>query len=143
MKPLILLCTALLIAPLVAQETPAKIVDIKAADAIELVKKDSADTKADPKKQPLIVLDVRTPKEYADAHLAGATNLDYHAKTFKEALAKLDKSKPYLVHCAVGGRSKQTCDLMKALGFKSVYHLEGGLTAWQKAGGPVTPPAKE
>lgn len=142
MKPLALFCAALLLTPALAEEPAATFVDVKAEQAIEIVKKDAAAAKADPKKQPLTVLDVRTPKEYAKGHIAGATNIDFNGDSFKEALAKLDKSKPYLVHCAAGGRSAKTRELMKSLGFKNIIHLDGGLTAWQKAGGPVTAPAK-
>jgi rhodanese-related sulfurtransferase len=143
MKPLALLCATLLCLNAALAEDPApSYVELKAAQAIELVQKDAAATKADPKKEPLTVLDVRTPEEYAKGHIAGAKNLDYQSDSFKQELAKLDKSKPCLLHCAAGGRSAKTRELMKALGFKMVYHLEGGLTAWTKAGGPVTPPEK-
>ena len=53
----------------------------------------------------VVVLDVRTAKEYAAGHIAGATNLDFYAKDFESKLDTLDKQKPYLVHCAAGGRS--------------------------------------
>jgi len=137
MKPLALFCAVLLTTSLRAEDQAAKVVDLKAPQAIELVKKEADAAKADPKKQPLTVLDVRTPEEYAKAHVAGAKNVDFHDDAFKDVIAKLDKSQPYLVHCAAGGRSAKTRDLMKALGFKNIFHLEGGLTAWQEAGGPV------
>jgi rhodanese-related sulfurtransferase len=85
----------------------------------------------------VVVLDVRTPGEYALGHIAGATNIDFHAKTFQSTLEKLDKSQAYLVHCAVGGRSARASSLMSGLDFKSVYDLKGGLKAWEKAGKPV------
>lgn len=86
----------------------------------------------------IVVLDVRTPKEYAEGHIANAKNVDFYQKDFAQQLEKLDKSKTYLVHCAVGGRSAKARDLMKKLKFESVYHLEGGMKAWEKAGKPVT-----
>lgn len=141
MKPLALLCALMLLTPALAEDPAATVVNLKAPQAIEFVKKESDAAKADPKKVKLTVLDVRTPEEYAKGHLGDAENIDFHDPAFKDKVAKLDKSKPYLVHCAAGGRSSKTCDILKALGFKNVYHLDGGLTAWQKAGGPVTPPA--
>lgn len=141
MKFASLLCAALLLTPALAEEPAAKSVDLKATQAIELVKTEAAAAKADPKKQPLAVLDVRTAEEYAKGHIAGAKNVDFHDPAFKDMVAKLDKSQPYLVHCASGGRSAKSRDLMKALGFKTIFHLDGGLTAWEKAGGPVTPAA--
>ena len=47
------------------------------------------------------------------------------------------KSKTYLVHCAVGGRSTKSLAQFQKLQFQSVAHLDGGIKAWQKAGQPV------
>ena len=82
----------------------------------------------------LTVLDVRTRKEFAAGHLAGAKNLDFYAPDFQQQLQKLDKSKPYLVHCATGGRSAEARDKMKELGFKELYHMDEGYKGWSKAG---------
>jgi rhodanese-related sulfurtransferase len=84
-----------------------------------------------------VVLDVRTKKEHGDAHLPGAVLIDIIEDNFEEELRKLDKSKTYLVHCAVGGRSSRACKKMEQLGFTNLYNLKGGLAAWQKAGKPV------
>ncbi|MCP4847400.1 MAG: rhodanese-like domain-containing protein [Verrucomicrobiaceae bacterium] len=83
----------------------------------------------------LVILDVRTPEEYKTSHIAGAKLLDFLADDFKASLAKLDKTKVYLLHCRSGSRSSSAFALMKRLGFKSVYHLDGGILAWRKAGG--------
>lgn len=85
----------------------------------------------------VVILDVRTPAEFAEGHITGATNLDFHAPDFRAKLEKLDKNQPYLVHCAAGGRSGQACKLMNRLEFKTVYDLKGGMQAWEKAGQPV------
>ncbi len=85
----------------------------------------------------VVVLDVRTRKEFAAGHLAGAKNLDFYAPDFEQQLSKLDKSTPFLVHCATGGRSAEARDKMKALGFKTIYHMDGGYKAWSKAGKKV------
>ena len=84
-----------------------------------------------------VVLDVRTPKEFAAGHIPGAVNVDWNAADFASKAAVLDKSKTYLVHCAVGGRSAKASDKMTALQFTNVYNLEGGIKAWEKAGKPV------
>lgn len=83
------------------------------------------------------ILDVRTPAEFSRGHIAGATNIDFHATDFEKQLAALDKSKSYLVHCASGVRSAKTLDKMKTLDFKSVYHMNDGMKGWEKAGKPV------
>jgi rhodanese-related sulfurtransferase len=84
-----------------------------------------------------VVLDVRTQEEFVDGHLEGAVLLDYRAPDFAEKVAKLDKSKQYLVHCAAGGRSARACTKMESLGFTNLVNLEGGLGAWTDAGKPV------
>jgi rhodanese-related sulfurtransferase len=85
----------------------------------------------------VIVLDVRTPEEFVAGHIAGATNLNYYDPNFKTKIAALDKSKTYLLHCASGYRSAKVRDIMKNANFSKIYHLDGGLKAWQKAGKPV------
>jgi len=85
----------------------------------------------------VVVLDVRTPEEFKDGHIAGATNIDFSASDFKKRVGELDKSKTYLVHCAAGGRSTQSLPILKKGEIKSVYHLDGGFNAWKKEGLPV------
>lgn len=85
----------------------------------------------------VVVLDVRTPSEFAAGHIAGATNLDYKAEDFKTRVAALDKNQAYLVHCASGVRSASACAVMDKLDFKTLYDLKGGISAWQDAGLPV------
>jgi rhodanese-related sulfurtransferase len=54
-----------------------------------------------------IILDVRTPNEFALGHIPGAVNLNWQAKDFAEKIAALDKRESYLVHCAAGARSAE------------------------------------
>jgi phage shock protein E len=84
-----------------------------------------------------VILDVRTPGEFSAGHIPGAVNLDYNAPDFQAKAAALDKSKTYLVHCAVGGRSVRACEKMSRLDFPNLYNLPGGFKAWAKAGQPV------
>jgi len=85
----------------------------------------------------VVVLDVRTPAEFKEGHIAGATNIDFRAPDFEKRIGELDKSKTYLVHCASGGRSTQSLPVLKKQDVKSVYHLDGGFNAWKKEGLPV------
>jgi rhodanese-related sulfurtransferase len=87
-------------------------------------------------KSPLTVLDVRTDAEYRAGFLAGAKNVDVTRSGFEQAIAKLDKRKPVLVYCAVGGRSAKAARILKDNGFV-VFDLAGGYTAWQQARYPV------
>jgi rhodanese-related sulfurtransferase len=84
-----------------------------------------------------VVLDVRTPKEFTTGHIPGAVNIDWNGADFQKKVSALDKSKTYLVQCAVGGRSAKAADKMMTLQFTNVYNLEGGIKAWEKAGKPV------
>ena len=52
-------------------------------------------------------------------------------------IAKLDPEKPYLVHCAAGGRSGKSMELFKKLKFTKIYHLADGYNGWADAGKPV------
>ena len=84
-----------------------------------------------------IILDVRSPKEYAAGHIKNSVLIDFNAKDFEEKIKHLDKGKTYLVHCAVGGRSAKACSTMDAFDFPKVVNLEGGIKAWEKAGKPI------
>ncbi len=85
----------------------------------------------------VVVLDIRTPEEFAAGHIAGATNINFRAADFEKTLAALDKNKTYVLHCASGNRSTQSLPTFSKLGFNSVCHLDGGIKAWQKAKLPV------
>lgn len=84
-----------------------------------------------------VVLDIRTPEEFKAGRIGGATNINFRAADFEQRIAGLDKSKSYIVHCAAGSRSTQSLAIFEKLNFRSIYHLDGGLNAWKKAGLPV------
>jgi len=83
------------------------------------------------------LLDVRQPKEYEEGHLAGARLIPL--KELPDRLVELDKGKPVIVYCAIGGRSKMAAQLLAGQDFAEVYNLSGGIKAWQgqQARGPV------
>lgn len=85
----------------------------------------------------LVILDVRTPREYSDGHIEGALNIDVMSESFNGLAGKLDTGKTYLIHCRSGKRSAKAAALMKVLGFRDIYHIEGGIIAWEKQGLPV------
>lgn len=80
-----------------------------------------------------IVLDVRTPEEFAEGHIPGAVFMNVNDTQFKQKLNKLDKSKTILVYCAAGIRSEKASAILKESGFKEVYHLKDGINAWSGA----------
>jgi rhodanese-related sulfurtransferase len=80
------------------------------------------------------VLDVRSPQEFAKGHVTGAINADIHSPEFATKAAQFDKKKPILVNCHAGSRGAIAAAELARLGFKSVFNLEGGVDAWEKAG---------
>lgn len=92
----------------------------------------SKDTSSD--RRCLMILDVRTAQEYRSGHLSGSINLDFRSASFADELARLDRSKPYLVYCRTGVRSARTAALMKSLGFREIYDMAGGIAGWQREG---------
>lgn len=86
------------------------------------------------------ILDVRTPAEWNEGIIDGATMANIYEKDFEAQLGKLDKEKPVAVYCKVGGRSGQAMAKMKELGFKEIYNLKGGMDAWKGAKKPTVNP---
>ncbi|MGP8050061.1 MAG: rhodanese-like domain-containing protein [Desulfobaccales bacterium] len=76
-----------------------------------------------------LILDVRQPGEYQEAHLPGARLLPL--PELPGAYQTLDPDKPTIVHCAIGGRSRVAAQLLSGLGFKEVYNLAGGIEAYR------------
>ena len=85
-----------------------------------------------------LILDVRTPEEFAEGHLSGAVNMNVLAPDFTSRLATLDRGKTYLVYCRTGNRSTKAVQAMQRLGFRSVNHMVEGILGWQKQGFPVS-----
>lgn len=83
------------------------------------------------------IIDVRTPQEYADGHLEGATNIDVSAPTFATAIATLPKSGSYVVYCRSGNRSATATQEMTAAGFTNVTDAGGLQEAEAATGLPV------
>lgn len=85
----------------------------------------------------VIVLDVRTPGEFAQGHLANAINIDFQSGIFEQEVAKLDKDATYAVYCRSGNRSGQAVKVMEELGFTDMYDMDGGVIDWAAAGQPL------
>jgi rhodanese-related sulfurtransferase len=84
-----------------------------------------------------IVIDVRTPQEYAEGHIWQTINIDYSTARFKEEIGEFDKTFTYIVYCQTGYRSNLACKIMEELGFKYVINITGGYVAWTAEGLPV------
>ncbi len=84
-----------------------------------------------------MLVDVRTPEEVSEGQIAGALNINFLGENFATEIQNLNKNKTYLLYCRSGSRTRKAADQMQKAGFKKVYMLEGGLTAWKEAGKPV------
>jgi len=76
----------------------------------------------------LLLVDVRSPEEFKEGSLPGATLIPFW--DFAKGRFDLPKDKPILLICAVGGRSLACGQMLAAKGYKEVYNLKGGLDAW-------------
>lgn len=84
-----------------------------------------------------VVLDIRTPEEFADGRVEGALNIDFYAADFADRIAALDRNATYVVYCRSDSRSGQAMDLFRDLGFAAVHEIDGGILSWIQAGLPV------
>ncbi|HEX6886984.1 MAG TPA: rhodanese-like domain-containing protein [Candidatus Nanopelagicales bacterium] len=84
-----------------------------------------------------VVVDVRTPAEFAAGHVDGAVNINVESPDFATQIAALPKDTTYAVYCRTGRRSALATDQMAEAGFTSVVNLQGGLADLQAAGAPV------
>ena len=97
--------------------TPEHVAELHAAGEIELV-------------------DVREPYEREAGHVAGSRHIEF-ARLSQEA-GSLDREKPLVLYCRMGGRSSVALQAFKASGF-DVHNMEGGLLAWAGKGLPLEP----
>lgn len=84
-----------------------------------------------------IILDVRTPEEFANSHIDGAINIDVRSEDFNKRIAKLDKDQPVYVYCLSGGRSANASNMIVENGFKTVNNMLGGISKWSGENKPT------
>ncbi|MFA5607862.1 MAG: rhodanese-like domain-containing protein [Leucobacter sp.] len=70
-----------------------------------------------------IILDVRTPEEFATGHLEGARLLDFNSGELAAAIPNLDPDAEYVVYCRSGNRSGQAIALMEQAGINGTTNL--------------------
>ena len=84
-----------------------------------------------------ILLDVRTPGEFGERHLAGALNIDYNGADYNSRIGNLDKTQPVYVYCLSGGRSAAAAQTLTEIGFTKVFEMNGGISRWIAENHPV------
>ncbi|MDF1852344.1 MAG: rhodanese-like domain-containing protein [Verrucomicrobiales bacterium] len=82
-------------------------------------------------------IDVRPEKSFVSGHLPGAIRVKYgRGELDHEAAKPLDRSRPLLVYCDGGFRSRLSLGAFEAEGFEKIYHLHRGMLSWRLQGMP-------
>ncbi|MCC6612872.1 MAG: rhodanese-like domain-containing protein [Anaerolineae bacterium] len=81
-----------------------------------------------------LLVDVRTPEEFAEGHIPGAVNIS--VQTLPDRLNEIPRDIPVVVYCRSGNRSGQASQILAQAGYETIYDL-GAITAWQAAGLPI------
>jgi rhodanese-related sulfurtransferase len=87
--------------------------------------------------QALVVLDVRTPEEFAEGHLPGAVNIPNAELAARVAELEGARAKDIVVYCRTGKRAGEALGVLGKAGFKRLYHLQGDYTRWTEEKRPV------
>jgi rhodanese-related sulfurtransferase len=81
-------------------------------------------------KKGLMVLDVRTDREYEEGHIPGAVHVPL--SDIGDKIKKLKKDKEIVVYCQSGNRSIWAIKRLMGMGYKNLYNLKGGYYAWKR-----------
>jgi len=118
----------------VATETPDLtgqiIQDVTAEEAYTLIQQNQLDPT-------FIIIDVRTPEEFAEGYIEGAINIDFQSENFRGQIDKLNRDNKYLIYCRSCNRSRGALEVMAEMNFKEVYHLSAGIIKWVDEGYPI------
>jgi rhodanese-related sulfurtransferase len=85
----------------------------------------------------LVVLDVRTPEEFAAGHVPGAVNIPHTELAARIAELGDARDRDVVVYCRTGKRSEQALGVLGQSGFKRLFHLQGDYTRWSEEKRPV------
>ena len=88
----------------------------------------------------LVVLDVRTAREFAEGHVPGAVNISHDELESRLGELQPELGSEVVVYCRSGRRAEMALDILEKAGFKRLYHLEGDFQAWSAADRPVEVP---
>ena len=74
-----------------------------------------------------LIIDVRSKREFKEAHLNGAINIPLCEIKKKAEIVIKDKNKKLIICCEYGIRSRKAVEILEDLGYAQVYNLKGGL----------------
>ena len=118
-KILSLVLAALLLTGCAAPEKEGTYAQISMDTAVALMEEETG----------YIILDVRTPEEFAGRHIPGAINIPNETIGSTQIPELPDKDQLILVYCRSGNRSKQASEKLANLGYSNVYEF-GGIIDW-------------
>lgn len=104
--------------------------DWKEVSGQELVQRQAAGEK-------VLVIDVRSPDEFAAGHVPGAINVPVDSLTGNEAVLRDWKQKPVVLYCKSGRRAAMAASALEKQGFVRLEHLTGDIGGWQAQGRPM------
>jgi rhodanese-related sulfurtransferase len=84
-----------------------------------------------------LMVDLRTPPEFAIAHLPGAVNIPLKELAKRVNEVRPEKDRVLLIYCLDGNRTRQAEPVLYAHGIDNFYHLDGSLEGWLKDGYPI------
>lgn len=79
-----------------------------------------------------LLVDIRTPGEFAQGYIENAININYYQRGFIEQFSQFDTSKPIFIYCRSGNRTSSAAKKLSNAGFKEVYELNGGIINWYR-----------
>ncbi len=84
-----------------------------------------------------LLIDVRTPEEYASGHVPGAVNIPHDQLGSRVNEIEAHRDQEVVVYCERGGRAANAAETLEAAGFTTIRHLSGDMSAWRDAGLPT------
>lgn len=102
----------------------AQVTDISQIELMQRIKANQAG----------LILDVRSPQEYAEGHIPGAINIPHNQLNSRLAEIGSYKGKEVVLYCASGGRVGIAAKTLQPAGFSKLLHLDGDMNGWRNNG---------
>lgn len=107
------------------------------ADGTAKIDQTSLLKRIEKKDSSMLILDVRTPEEFAAGHVPGAINIPYTHLPSRISEVADAADKDIVLYCATGIRSEQGAQRLRENGFTKLFHLDGDMTAWEAQKRPI------
>jgi rhodanese-related sulfurtransferase len=111
-----------------AEDAPAKTAKIDQAALLKRI---------DNKDSSMVILDVRTPEEYAKGHVPGAINIPYTHLPARISEIADAADKDIVLYCATGVRAERGAERLRENGFSRLLHLDGDMKVWEEKQRPL------